>query len=240
MRVRLVLLPAILVSLTAGAAAEAATLKLACAGSGPRNEDSAGTVLCAAAPGRSREIRGTVRDDAGKPVAGAISVQRSVWTPAKSGSGYSVSPTGAPQLITARADGSFSFKASPASSLPRESFKVTLAADPALGIAGGVTAQAEVLRRLKITVSKRGGGRVRFTVRGIPASKVKRFFVLDATGNYLPGQRTGRKLNGKGQVTFSLGARATGTYSYFVDCGRLGDLVWPQDRRAAFRLKNGR
>jgi hypothetical protein len=54
--------------------AEAATLKLACAGHGAKNKDSAGTVLCAADPGKHRSIAGTIRNDSGQPVPGTVSV----------------------------------------------------------------------------------------------------------------------------------------------------------------------
>ena len=41
--------------------AQASEIALACSGKGPRNKDSAGTVLCAAAPNKARVVAGAQR-----------------------------------------------------------------------------------------------------------------------------------------------------------------------------------
>jgi hypothetical protein len=61
-------------ALAAAGGAQAATLRLRCAGRGARNQDSAGTVLCAGSPSRGRAISGNVRNDAGQPVAARLVV----------------------------------------------------------------------------------------------------------------------------------------------------------------------
>jgi uncharacterized cupredoxin-like copper-binding protein len=64
----------------APASVQAATLKLACSGKGAKDRDSSRTVLCVADPGKRRSIAGTIRDDAGRPVAGKVTVVHSTWT----------------------------------------------------------------------------------------------------------------------------------------------------------------
>jgi hypothetical protein len=84
-RIALATAAAALVLLIVASAASASELKLKCGGKGPRNADSAGTVLCAAAPGKARIISGTVGDDSGKPVAARILITFISWTPAGEG-----------------------------------------------------------------------------------------------------------------------------------------------------------
>jgi len=104
-------------------------IKLACAGKGPRNKDSAGVVLCAAAPGKARTISGTIRDDSGKPVAAKIPVTFISWTPAGGGS-FSLEPT-SPRTISADAGGRFTL---PVRVTARLNVKFEAVADEKLGV----------------------------------------------------------------------------------------------------------
>ncbi len=225
------LLAAVCLGVALTASASAAELKLACAGKGPRKEDSAGTVLCAANPGKARKLSGTVRNDVGQPVAGKLTVTYSSWSVASNGIGYVVEPYSTRE-VAAGADGSFSLSSN---TKTKESIRVDLAADPALGIAGGARAQADVSRRLVTTVKKLGGGRVKVTVKGTAARPLK-IFVLDASGYRLPGVGA-KKANRAGSANFDLGSRR-GQFTTFVDVGAKGnltDLFWAA-LRPKFRL----
>jgi hypothetical protein len=208
--------------------ADAATLKLACGGKGPRNRDSSGTVLCAGGL-KGRTVTGTIRNDAGQPVAGKVTVTISTWTPAKVGSGYNVNQTGTRQ-ITAKANGFFAFAINPPG---RQDLKFDLAADPALGIASGASAQAQVARRLTFRVAKLGGGVVRITVVGTSIRPVK-LYVLDPSGFPVSGGGP-KNINRAGQATFNLGSRR-GTFTMFADPGKSKDLFWFEGRRPSFHL----
>ncbi len=220
-RLRVPLLTAALsvlaVAATLAVSAEAATLKLRCAGKGPRNADSAGTVICAAT-GKSRAVAGTVRNDAGQPVAAKLTLTYSSWTPAKNGIGYTITPTSTRE-ITAKADGSFSFSSK---TKTRESVRVDVVPDAALGT-GAVRAQADVQRRLKTKLKKLGGGKVRVTVKGTKIRPIK-VYLLDASGYQLFGTKP-KKVSRSGKVTFALGARM-GQFAYYVDAGVYDDLFW--------------
>ncbi|MGB2711371.1 MAG: hypothetical protein WBC33_07625 [Conexibacter sp.] len=207
----------ILCSLAFGGTADAATLKLKCAGKGPRNVDSAGTVLCAGSPSRGRTISGTVRNDAGAPVAGALTLTYRSWTPA--GVGYTIETTSTRQ-IAAKGDGTFSFKSKTAT---KESIVVDLAPDAALGIAAGAHAQADISRRLVTTLTKLGGGSVRITVKGTKHRPLK-IYVLDASGYPISGVKP-KNADAKGRATFDVGSRR-GQFSYYVDAGVYTDLFW--------------
>ncbi|HEX7290816.1 MAG TPA: hypothetical protein VF250_06765, partial [Conexibacter sp.] len=159
-----------------GASAQAASVSLRCAGRGPRNRDSAGTVLCAGSPARGRTLAGVVKDDAGRPVAARLTVTFSRWDPAPGG-GFYVRPR-ATKTIAAKADGTFTVKDNPAT---KESIRVDAVADAALGVSGGAFAQAEISRRLVVRIAKLGGGVVRFTVTGTRARPIK-VWVLDSSG----------------------------------------------------------
>ena len=213
--------------LTAGSA-QAATLKLACAGHGAKNKDSAGTVLCAANPGKRRSVAGTIRNDSGQPVAGTVSVTYSSWTPA-TGGGYTIKPTSTRQ-VTAKANGSFTISSN---TTTRESIAVALVADPALGIAAAPTATAEVQRRLAVAVRKLGGGSIKLTVKGTKIRPLK--VSVTSGGYYVPGIPKFKKADRQGSVTFNLGSRH-GKFGYYVDAGIYGDLFWPQSRTQGFRL----
>jgi opacity protein-like surface antigen len=210
------------------AAAEAAELKLSCAGKGSRNKDSAGTVLCAGSLSKGRAIAGTVRNDAGQPVAAKVTVTVSSWTIAPNGIGYNVKPTSTREIV-AKANGSFSFKRNPKT---RESLKFDVAADSALGIAAGASAQAEVSRKLKIKLAKLGGGKVKLTVKGTTIRPLKAY-ILDSSGYALSGTKP-KNLDRKGRATFDLGSMR-GQFSYYVDAGKYDDLFWYQSR-PKFRL----
>jgi hypothetical protein len=214
----------------ASSAQAAATLKLACAGKGGKNADSAGTVLCAAVPGKKRSLTGTIRNDAGQPVAGKVTVTYSSWTVAPNGIGYNIKPTSTTE-VAAGADGTFTISSN---TTTRESIKVVLVADAALGITSAPFAQAEIQRQLGITVKKLGGGSVQVTVKGTSIRPLK-VSITDASGYYVPGIPKKKKVNGKGQATFNLGNRH-GTFGYYVDAGVSGDLFWPQNRNAHFKL----
>jgi len=204
--------------------ASAAEIKLACAGKGPRNKDSAGVVLCAAAPGKARTISGTIRDDAGKPVAAKILVTFISWTPAGGGS-FSLEPT-ATKTISADAGGKFSL---PVKVTTRLDVKFEAVADEKLGVSGGF-AEAEVSRRLDVKMKKLGGGRLKFTVKGASPVKV---YVLDSSGYELSGIKP-KRANKAGVAIFNLG-NLHGEFSYYVDVGALADLYW-EDPRHTFRF----
>ena len=215
----------IVAGLLAGSA-DAATLKLACAGQGARNRDSSGTVLCAGGL-KGRTVDGTVRNDAGQPVAGKITLTFKSWTPRNGG--YVIRPTGTRE-ITAQPNGQFHIHVNPAT---KQGLQFDLAADPALGIAEGQTANAEVSRRLTFGVTKLGGGRVRITLRGTSLRPVK-LYVLDPSGYNIPGVPA-RNIDRLGRATFSLGSRR-GTFTMYADTGKYKDLFWFEGRRPSFRL----
>ena len=204
--------------LAISAPASAAELALKCAGPGPRSSDSSGEIHCAANPGKARAIAGTVRNDAGQPVAAKVTVTRSTWVVAPGG-GYHVKPTNTTE-IAAKADGTFTFATSPKG---RETLRFDVAADPALGIAAGASAEAEVARRLVIKVAKLGGGLVRFTVAGTKLRPIK-ITITDTSGYAVSGLRP-KKINRAGKATFNLGSRM-GRFSYYLDAGAYQDLFW--------------
>lgn len=210
--------------LVLAAAASAAEIKLACAGKGPRNKDSAGVVLCAAEPGKARTISGTIRDDAGKPVAAKILVSFITWTPAGGGS-FSLETTST-KTISANAGGKFSL---PVKVTTKLNVKFEAVADEKLGVSGGF-AEAEVSRRLDVRLKKLGGGRIKFTVKGASPVKV---YVLDSSGYELSGVKP-KRANKAGVAIFDLG-NLHGDFSYYVDVGALADLYW-EDPRHTFRL----
>jgi hypothetical protein len=218
----------LIIALSIPVAADAATLKLSCAGKGARNKDSAGTVLCAGSPSKGRAIAGVVRNDAGQPVAARVTVTISSWTIAPNGVGYNVKPT-ATREIVAKPNGSFSFKRNPKT---RESLRFDVVPDPALGIAVPATGQTQISRRLKITLAKLGGGKVRLTVKGTTQRPLKAW-ILDSSGYALSGVKP-RNVDGKGRATFDLGSMR-GQFAYYVDAGKYDDLFWYQGR-PKFRL----
>lgn len=210
-----------------GASAQAAAVTLRCAGRGARNRDSAGTVLCAGSPSKGRTIAGVVRNDAGQPVAAKLTVTYSDWIP-NTGGGYLVRARETRE-VTAAGDGSFSIRSK---TTTRESIRVDVVADAALGVAGGAFAQAEVSRRLNVTLTKLGSGVVRLTVKGTRVRPIKAW-ILGETGYQLPGVRP-KNIDGRGQATFNLGSMR-GRFSYYVDAGIYDDLFWYLGR-PAFRL----
>jgi len=218
----------LIIALSIPVAADAATLKLSCAGKGARNKDSAGTVLCAGSPSKGRAIAGTVRNDAGQPVAAKVTVTISSWTIAPNGIGYNVKPT-ATREIVAKANGIFTFKRNPKT---RESLKFDVVPDAALGIAGGASGQAQISRQLKVKLTKLGGGKVRITVKGTTIRPLK-VYILDSFGYTLNGTKP-KNVDRKGRASFDLGSMR-GQFSYYVDAGKYADLFWYQSR-PKFRL----
>lgn len=206
------------------ATASAGEIKLACAGKGPRNKDSAGVVLCAAAPGKARTISGTIRDDSGKPVAAKVLVSFISWTPAGGGS-FSLDTTST-KTIVADAAGKFSL---PVNVTTRLNVKFEAVADEKLGISSGF-AEAQVSRRLDVKLKKLGGGKLKLTVKGASPVKV---YVLDSSGYEIPGVKA-KRANKAGVAIFDLGNRH-GEFSYYVDVGALADLYW-EDPRHTFKL----
>jgi hypothetical protein len=206
-----------------GAAAQASSVTLRCAGRGPRNRDSADTTLCAGST-KGRTIAGVVKDDAGTPVAARLSVTYSRWIPTGDSS-FSVTAYATKQIV-AKADGSFSFTSNPAT---KESIRVDVVADEAVGVSGA-SAQAEVSRRLVVRLAKLGGGVVRFTVTGTRHRPLK-VYVLDSSGYPLSGIKP-KRVDGGGQATFDLHTLPAGfRLTYFVDAGdSLNDLFWYQNR----------
>lgn len=218
-------LSALATTLPLAASADAATLKLSCAGKGPRNADSAGTVLCAAIAGKPRKIAGTVRNDAGQPVAAKIALTYSTWVPQKIG--YKIQQTSTREIV-AKADGSFSFSSNTKS---RESIRGDVVPDTALGV-GAARGQADVQRKLTTKLRKLGGGKVKITVKGTKFRPVK-VYILDPSG-YQPSGTKPKKIGRSGSVTFDLGARR-GQFAYYVDAGVYDDLFWYLGR-PKFRL----
>lgn len=216
---------AVVALLAASAAvAQAASVTLRCAGRGPRNRDSSGTVLCASST-KGRTLAGVVKDDAGKPAAARLSVTYSSWTPSPGG-GYVIRAR-ATKEIAAKADGTFSIKDNPAT---KESIRVDVVADATLGVSGGAFANADVSRQLIVRTAKLGGGVVRFTVTGTRHRPLK-VWVLDESGYPISGVKP-KNVDGRGQATFDLSKVPRGfKLTYYVDVGRvLGDLFWYQSR----------
>jgi hypothetical protein len=206
-------------------AASASTVTLECGGKGARSKDSSGTILCAAQPGKARIVAGVVRDDGGRPVATAVTVTFSKWTPS-SGGGYTVR-RGDSRTINSKADGSFSL---PVKTATRVSLEFGVA-DEAKGVSPAAAA-AEVSRQLAIKVKNRGGGKVKVTVGGLEGKRAK-VYVLDQYGYEISGVGP-RRTDGKGRATFNLGSRR-GKFEVYVDVGIWTDLYW-YGRRPSFRL----
>ncbi len=210
----------------AAAPAGAATLRLRCAGRGPRAVDSAGVIKCAGSAASGRTISGVVRDDAGRPVAARLTVAYSDWIPR--GTGYSITLR-TTREITANADGSFSIRSNPAT---RESIRFSVVPDAAQGTAAGAVAEAEIQRKLDVSLAKLGGGTVRVTVKGTDKRPIK-VWMLSESGYQLTGVRP-KDVNGRGQATFNLGSQR-GRFAYYVDAGVYDDLFWYLGR-PSFRL----
>jgi hypothetical protein len=208
-----------------GVGAQASTITLRCAGRGPRNRDSSGTVLCAGSASKGRTIAGVVKDDAGKPVAARVSVTYSDWIPA-SGGGYLIKARET-KVVSADSYGSFSIKENPST---KETIRFDVVADAALGVSGGAFAQAEISRQLIVRLAKLGGGVVRFTVTGTRHRPLK-VYVLDESGYPVSGVKP-KNVDGRGQATFDLSDVPRGfRLTYYVDPGDvLGDLFWYQSR----------
>lgn len=224
-RFAVLVLAAALSSLFFAAVAEAATIDLACAGKGHRNKDSAGTVLCAAAPGKARVVSGVLSDDAGRPVAGKVKVTFADWIPSGGGS-FSIT-AGETQTIAAAADGRFSV---PVKTATKVTVYFEALADEKLGVSA-VKAQADVSRELATTVKKLGAGKVKLTVRGAGKLPLK-LYVLDSSGYELSGVKP-KKADKAGSAVFDLG-NMHGEFSYYVDAGIYGDLFW-EGTRGTFR-----
>ncbi|HKG38956.1 MAG TPA: hypothetical protein VKB25_08200 [Conexibacter sp.] len=208
-----------------GAGAQASTVTLRCAGRGPRNRDSSGTVVCAGSAAKGRTIAGVVKDDAGKPVAARVSVTYSDWIPQPTG-GYLIKARET-KVVSADSYGAFSIKENPAT---KESIRFDVVADAALGVSGGAFAQAEISRQLIVRLAKLGGGVVRFTVTGTRHRPLK-VYVLDESGYPVSGAKP-KNVNGRGRATFDLSNIPRGfRLTYYVDPGDvLGDLFWYQSR----------
>ena len=207
-------------------AAHAAEIDLACAGKGARNKDSAGTVLCAAAPGKARVISGVLRDDAGKPVAGKVTVTFANWVPVGNDS-FSIKPE-ATTTVSASGSGQFSISVKTATKV---TVYVEAVADTALGVSP-VKVQADVSRQLLTTIKKLGGGKVKLTVKGAGKTPLK-LYVLSAEGYELAGVKP-KKADKAGSAIFDLGSMR-GEFSYYVDAGLLSDLFW-EGARPTFKL----
>lgn len=206
------------------ASAAASTLSLKCAGKGAHNKDSAGTVLCAAEPGKARVIAGAVRDDAGKPVATKVTVTFYSWTPTKGGA-FNIEEAST-QTISSNTNGAFSLAVKTDT---RVNVKFSVA-DEARGV-GAASAEAQVSRRLDVKLTKLGGGKVKLSVKGAAGKKLK-LYILDASGYEISGVPA--KSTKSGTAVFNLGTRH-GEFSYYVDAGVYGDLFW-EERRGTFHL----
>lgn len=207
-------------------AAQAAEVDLACAGKGPRNKDSAGTILCAAAPGKARVISGVLRNDAGKPVAGKVTVTFANWVPVGNDS-FSIKPEAA-TTVSASGNGQFSI---PVKTATKVTVYVEAVADTALGVSP-VKVQADVSRQLVTTIKKLGGGKVKLTVKGAGKTPLT-LYVLSSEGYELSGVKP-KKADKAGSAIFDLGSMR-GEFSYYVDAGVVGDLFW-EGARPTFKL----
>lgn len=222
-RVRVAVPLALAGLLVLAAAASASTITLKCAGKGPHNRDSSGTVLCAE-PGKSRLVSGSLRNDANKPVRGEIAVTISKWIP--SGEGWYTIKAGKTFTINANARGKFAYAVKTPTKV---SVKFEAVADEASQVSA-VAAQADVSRQLLGTVKKLGMGRVKITIRG--TTHRLKIAIVDESGYEVPGGKL-RAARG-GSAIFSLGNQH-GKFSYYVDAGELGDLFW-YGRNPSFRL----
>lgn len=214
---RVVFVLVALAALAFAASASASTVSLECGGKGPRNKDSAGTVLCAAAPGKARTIEGVVLDDANKPVAGPVTVTLSRWVPK---GGYFSIEKFKTLTVNANAAGKFSYAATTATKLSI-SFE-----------AAGAKAQADVSRQLQVTVRKLGGGKVKLTVKGAGKAPLT-LYVVDDSGYEVPGTK-GKRANKAGSAIFDLGNYG-GSFSYAVEAGEYDDLFW-EGRKPTFHI----
>jgi hypothetical protein len=203
--------------LAVAATASASSIALECGGPGKRNEDSAGTILCAEKPSKPRTIEGVLRDDSNKPVSGPVTVKLSKWTP--KGGYYSVEEFKT-LTVQANAAGKFSYAAKTAT-------KLTIGFE-----AAGTFAQAEVSRELQVAIRKLGGGRVKMTVKGAGKIPLK-LYLLDESGYPLPGTNA-KKANKAGSAVFNVG-NFHGKFTYYVDAGEYGDLFW-ETRGPTFRI----
>lgn len=223
-RLPLALALALVASLALAAAAGAAKVELKCGGKGAHNKDSAGTILCAAEPGKARTITGSVRDDAGKPVATRVTVTFSDWIPA-AGGGYTIKEAST-KTISSNPSGAFSL---PVKAETKVSVEFAVG-DEAAGVSG-TSAQADVSRRLDVKLSKLGAGKVKLAVKGAAGKRLK-LYVLDSSGYEIRGVPP--KTTKSGSAAFNLGSRR-GQFSYYVDAGVYTDLYWYEGRRS-FRL----
>jgi len=223
-RLALALVLTLLAVLAPAALAQAATVTLKCAGKGAHNKDSAGTIICAAEPGKARTISGAVRDDAGKPVATKVTVTFNDWIPS-GGGGYTIKETST-KTISSNAAGAFSL---PVKTETKVSVEFAVG-DEAQGVSGA-GAQADVARRLGVTLSKLGGGKLKLSVKGAAGKKLK-LYILDSSGYEIPGVPA--KVTKSGSAVFNLGSRR-GQFSYYVEAGVYTDLYWYEGRRN-FRL----
>lgn len=221
---RLAVLAVALAALAFAASASAATVSLKCGGKGPRNKDSAGTVLCAAEPGKARVITGVVRDDANKPVATKVTATFYTWTPT-SGGAFNIDEAET-KTLSSKPNGSFSL---PVKVDSRLNVKFSVG-DEAKAV-GAASAEAQVSRRLEVKLTKLGGGKVKLGVKGAAGKKLK-LYVLDPSGYEMSGVPA--KTTKSGSAVFNLGSRR-GEFSYYVEVLVYGDLYW-EERRATFHL----
>lgn len=214
---RAVLVLAALAALAFAASASASSISLKCGGKGARNKDSAGTVLCAAAPGKARTIEGVVRDDANKPVSGPVTVTLNKWVP--KGGYYSIEKFDT-VTVNANAAGKFSYPA-------KTDGKLTIYFE-----AAGAKAQADVSRQLAVTVRKLGGGKVKVTVKGAGKAPLT-LYVVEESGYEVPGTK-GKRADKTGSAVFDLG-NFHGAFTYAIEAGEFEDLFW-EGRKPTFHI----
>jgi hypothetical protein len=222
-RVLVSLCLAAIASLALVASASAATVTLKCGGKGAHNKSSDGTVICAALPGKARNIEGVLRNDKNKPVDGKLSVTFSEWIPQDEDS-FSVTAFKT-VTVSANAAGKFTI---PVKTTSKISLAIEAVGDEKKEISAAGAA-AEVELELQTTVKKLGGGRVQVTVKG---SKVPlKIGITEESGYYVHGGTA--KKAASGVASFNLGS-ARGTLYVYVDAGILSDLFWPS--RPSFKL----
>lgn len=200
--------------LVLASAASASKVTLKCAGKGPHNRDSSGTVLCAE-PGKSRLVSGKLLNDENKPVRGQIAITVSKWIP--SGEGWFTITPGKTITINTNGAGKFAY---PVKTATKVSVKFEAVADEAKKVSP-TSAQADVSKQLLGTVKKLGGGKIKVKVTG---TNVKfKLAILDEAGYEVTGGKFRKAHNGS--AVFDLGNQH-GKFHYYVDAGELNDLFW--------------
>lgn len=217
---------AALVLLIVASAASASELKPKCGGKGPRNADSAGTVLCAAAPGKARIISGARPRRLRQAGRGEDPQHLHLLDPGRRRRIH-LNPTST-KTIVANANGAFSL---PVRTSTRLGVKFETIAAEKLGVSGTL-AEAQASRQLVVRLKKLGGGKIKISVKGASKGAIK-VCVRDSFGCELNGVKP-RRVNKGGVASFNLG-NLRGEFSHHVDAGVYSGLCW-EGARPTFKL----